>query len=51
MTQTISNMKTGHYTERIFGPDLVLHQARQAPIDIDITHDKRNCKIFQEMRV
>jgi hypothetical protein len=30
MTQTISNMKTGHiYSERIFGPDLVLHQARQ----------------------
>jgi hypothetical protein len=32
MTQTISNMKTGHlfiYWARIFGPDLVLHQARQ----------------------
>jgi hypothetical protein len=28
MTQTISNMKTD-YTERIFGPDLVLHQAWQ----------------------
>jgi hypothetical protein len=29
MTQTISNMKTGRNTGRIFGPDLVLHQARQ----------------------
>jgi hypothetical protein len=31
MTQTMSNIKTGHIygTERIFGPDLVLHQARQ----------------------
>jgi hypothetical protein len=28
MTQTIRNMKTGH-TERIFGPELVLHQAWQ----------------------
>jgi hypothetical protein len=29
MTTTIKNIKTGHYTERIFGPDLVLHQAQQ----------------------
>jgi hypothetical protein len=29
MTQTISNIKTVIYTERIFGPHLILHQTRQ----------------------
>jgi hypothetical protein len=38
MTQTISNIKTGHNTERIFGPDLALHQARQTLREfIDLT--------------